>query len=258
MNRIRSVVRVIALVLLATAIAWALWHRADFNPAALQAWLQGCGIWAPLIFVAVYALATVLFVPGSILSLAGGALFGPVWGTLDNLAGATMGATLSFLLARFLLADGFTGRTRGRLQQLAASVEAEGWRFAAFVRLVPLFPFNLLNYALGLTRIGLGAYVLTTLLCMIPGAVAYTYLGYAGREALAGGEGLVQKGLLGLGLLAGVLFLPRFVRRLRQRVPGQTGPEKGQDPLLDGGSGEPKESRPSYSHSSGQSHRWRR
>ncbi|UCC55392.1 MAG: VTT domain-containing protein, partial [Gammaproteobacteria bacterium] len=95
-------------------------------------------------------------------------------------------------------------------------VESEGWRFVAFVRLVPLFPFNLLNYALGLTRLRLLHYIVATYIFMLPGAFAYTYLGYAGREAVAGGEGMIQKGLLALALLAVVAFLPRLIGTLRR------------------------------------------
>lgn len=87
-------------------------------------------------------------------------------------------------------------KTGGRLKQLKEDIESEGWRFVAFVRLVPLFPFNLLNYALGLTRIKLWHYIIASYICMLPGAIAYTYLGYAGREAIAGSEGLIQKGLI--------------------------------------------------------------
>jgi hypothetical protein len=94
-------------------------------------------------------------------------------------------------------------------------VEEEGWRFVAFVRLVPLFPFNLVNYAFGLTCIRLGGYVLASFVCMAPGALAYTYLGYAGREAASGQAGSIHKALLGLALLAMVAFLPRLVRRLK-------------------------------------------
>ncbi|MEN8176513.1 MAG: VTT domain-containing protein, partial [Pseudomonadota bacterium] len=153
--------------------------------------------------------------PGVIMTLAGGALFGPVLGTFYNLTGATLGAALAFLLARYLAADWVERRTRGRARRLINGVEAEGWRFVAFVRLMPLFPFNLLNYLLGLTRIPFVQYLVATYLFMLPGAVAYTYLGYAGREAAAGGEDLVQKILLALGLLAVLAFLPRLVIRLR-------------------------------------------
>jgi len=82
---------------------------------------------------------------------------------------------------------------------------------------VPLFPFNLLNYAFGLTRIGLSEYVLASFVCMAPGAVAYTYLGYAGLEAASGRAGAIHKALLALALLAAIVFLPRVVRRLRGR-----------------------------------------
>ena len=91
-------------------------------------------------------------------------------------------------------------------------VDAEGWRFVAFVRLVPLFPFNLSNYVLGLTRIPLHHYVIATLVCMVPGAVAYTWLGHAGRGALTGEVDAVRYGLLALGLLAAIALLPRLDR----------------------------------------------
>ena len=165
--------------------------------------------------MSVYAIATVFFMPGSVLTLAGGAIFGPVLGTFYNLTGATLGATLAFVISRYLASDWAQRKAGGRLKQLKEGVEAEGWRFVAFVRLVPLFPFNLLNYALGLTRIKLSHYLIASYLCMLPGAVAYTYLGYAGREAVAGGEGMIQKGLFALALLAVIAFLPRLIRRLR-------------------------------------------
>ena len=82
---------------------------------------------------------------------------------------------------------------------------------------MPLFPFNLLNYALGLTRISFTQYSIATYVCMLPGAVAYTYLGYAGKEAIAGGEGMIQKILLAIALLAAVGFLPRLIGMLRRK-----------------------------------------
>ncbi|WP_051245999.1 VTT domain-containing protein [Thioalkalivibrio sp. ALE19] len=207
--------RVIGGLALVTAIAIAIQFREHLDPAALEAWIGGFGVTAPLVFIGVYALASILFLPGMVMTLAGGALFGPVWGTLINLVGATLGATLAFLIARYLGADWVTRRLGGRMKQVVSGVEAEGWRFVAFVRLVPLFPYNVLNYALGLTRIRLLAYALATFICMAPGALAYTYVGYAGRQAIAGGEAAIQTGLIALGLLALVAFLPRLVKRLR-------------------------------------------
>ena len=207
--------RAILLGVLASSVAWALVYRADFDMAAVEAWVQSYGLWAPVVFACMYAVATVLFLPGSVLTIAGGALFGPVWGTFYSLIGATTGATIAFLFSRFVASEWVARKASGRLKQLIDGVEAEGWRFVAFTRLVPLFPFNLLNYAFGLTRIRLSHYVLVSLVCMLPAGLAYAYLGYAGREAAAGNERAIEVGLIAIALLAAVGFLPRFIRRLR-------------------------------------------
>ncbi len=211
-----NLMRGILMAALLVGIALAAVYHQQFSATELQGWMQDAGVAAPLIFMALYAVATVFFLPGSVLTIAGGALFGPVWGTFYSLTGATLGATLAFLVARYLASDWVTRKAGGRLKQLIEGVEAEGWRFIAFVRLVPLFPFNLLNYALGLTRIRLSHFIVTSYICMLPGAIAFTYLGYAGREAAAGSEGSIQKGLLALGLLALIVFLPRLIRRMRR------------------------------------------
>jgi len=208
--------RIALLLGLAAAVTLAIIYRDQVDGAALEAWVRDAGPAAPLLFMLIYALAAVLFLPGSVLTLAGGALFGPVLGTFYNLTGATLGATLAFLIARYLASDWVADKTGGRVKQLINGVEGEGWRFVAFVRLVPLFPFNLLNYALGLTRLRLLHYIIASYLFMLPGAFAYTYLGYAGREAVAGGEGMIRKGLLALALLAVVAFLPRLIGTLRR------------------------------------------
>jgi uncharacterized membrane protein YdjX (TVP38/TMEM64 family) len=167
--------RVTLVAALIVAIGWLALHRELFTVDRLEQELHRFGRWAPIWFVGLYALSTVLFVPGSVLTLAGGVLFGPIWGTLWNLTGATLGATLAFVTARYVASDWVTGRAGERLARLIRGVEEEGWRFVAFVRLVPLFPFNLVNYAFGLTRIRLGEYVLASFVCMAPGAIAYTY-----------------------------------------------------------------------------------
>lgn len=209
-------IRILLLLGLAVGIAFAIMYRDQFDGAALEAWIRDAGITAPLLFILIYIVATVLFLPGSAITLAGGALFGPVLGTFYNLTGAILGATLAFIIARYLASNWVAQKAGGRVKQLINGVEGEGWRFVAFVRLVPLFPFNLLNYALGLTRLKLSHYIIASYIFMLPGAIAYTYLGYAGREAVAGGEGLIQKGLLALALLAVVAFFPRLIGNLRR------------------------------------------
>ena len=209
-------IRLVLFIGLSAGIILAVVYRDSFDIDALQAWVRDAGILAPVAFMTIYALATVFFLPGSVITLAGGALFGPVLGTFYNLTGATIGATLAFLISRYLASDWVADRAGGRVKQIINGVEGEGWRFVAFVRLVPLFPFNLLNYALGLTKIPLMQYVLASYIFMLPGGLAYTYIGYAGREAIGGGEGLLQKILIGLALFAIVAFLPRLISRIRK------------------------------------------
>lgn len=202
---------------LATGIALAIIYRDQFNAVVLENWVKEAGAAGPVIYILIYAVGTLFFLPGSVLTLTGGALFGPVVGTFVNLTGATLGALGSFLIARYLAHDWVVSKTGGRIKTLMDGVENEGWRFVAFVRLVPLFPFNILNYALGLTRIKLMHYLVATYVFMLPGAIAYTYLGYVGREAIGGGAGLIQKGMLALGLLALVAFIPRLIGQLRKK-----------------------------------------
>jgi uncharacterized membrane protein YdjX (TVP38/TMEM64 family) len=112
---------------LVVAISWLAFHRELFEAAPLERELQRFWRWALLLFVGLYALSTVLFVPGSVLTVVGGALFGPVWGTLSNLTGATLGATFAFLTARYVASD-WVSRTAGqRLAQVIRGVEEEGW-----------------------------------------------------------------------------------------------------------------------------------
>jgi uncharacterized membrane protein YdjX (TVP38/TMEM64 family) len=215
MKRRGLILRLLLLAALCAAIGWLAFHRELVQAPVLERELASHGRLAPVLFLLFYALATVLFVPGSILTVAGGALFGPLWGTLWNLSGATVGASLAFVIARYLGSDWFARRAGQRLARLIEGVEEEGWRFVVFVRLVPLFPFNLVNYAFGLTRIRLGQYIIASFCSMAPGAIAYTYLGYAGRNAAAQGAGAIHKALLALSLLVAVALLPRLIRRLK-------------------------------------------
>jgi len=215
MSARRLLPRVALALLLIAAVMAAYLNRDQISLATLDAWLGSLGLWAPIVYTILFALGTVAFVPGMIFALAGGALFGPFWGSIWNLAGATLGAMLAFLVARYLAGGWVARKAGGLLKRAIDGINAEGWRFVALVRLVPIFPFNLSNYVLGLTRIPLHHYVLTTAVCMAPGAVAYTWLGHAGRGALAGETDAIRYGLLALGLLAAIALLPRLIRRLR-------------------------------------------
>jgi uncharacterized membrane protein YdjX (TVP38/TMEM64 family)/rhodanese-related sulfurtransferase len=208
--------KILLLVFIVAGITLVVTYRDQLDATAIQNWIEEAGNAAPLLFMFVYIVGTVFFFPGAVLTLLGGALFGPVLGTAYNLTAATIGAMLSFLVARYLASDWVEKKTGGKLKQLMNGVESEGWRFVAFVRLVPLFPFNLLNYGLGLTKIKFAHYSIATYIFMLPGAIAYTYLGYIGKEAATGGEGLIQKAMLALALLGFVAFLPRIIGSIRK------------------------------------------
>lgn len=214
MNK-RQWLRLGLFLVVASGVVAIVLNREHISVESMQQFVESLGSAGSLVFIAVYAAGTVLFVPGSVMTIAGGVLFGPLWGTLYNLIGATIGATLAFLISRYVSADWVERKAGGWLKRVISGVDDEGWRFVAFTRLVPLFPFFLLNYALGLTRIKLSHYVLTTFVCMTPAAFAFTWLGYAGREAASGSEGAITKGLLAVGLIAAVIFIPHFIKRVR-------------------------------------------
>jgi uncharacterized membrane protein YdjX (TVP38/TMEM64 family) len=214
----RAYVRLVVLILLVAAvIGAAIGLRQYVTVDNVERAVRSLGPWGPLAFIGIYVIAPVLFLPGAPLTIAAGVLFGPVWGTVYTIIGATAGAAAAFLVARYLGREWVERRTSGVLARVKAGVESEGWKFVAFTRLVPVFPFNVLNYAFGLTNIGLVPYVVASFFCMLPGAAAYVYLGYAGREAAGGGQGVVRKVLIALALLAVVAMIPALLKRLRGR-----------------------------------------
>jgi uncharacterized membrane protein YdjX (TVP38/TMEM64 family) len=149
------------------------------------AWIDGFGAWGPVLFVLIYVVATVLFVPGSVLTLGAGALFGVALGSALVSIGATLGATAAFLVGRYFARDWVTKKIAGNATFAAIdrAVAAEGWKIVGLTRLSPVFPFSLLNYAFGLTRVRLRDYALASWIGMMPGTVMYVYLGSLARAA---------------------------------------------------------------------------
>ncbi len=206
---------VVALLVIAGGAGGVWVFNGTITAEALEAWLAGLGVWAPIGFVLLYGVATVAMVPGSVFDVAGGALFGPYLGTLLDLSGGSLGAALAFLVARYLARDWVEARAGPRTQGIMRSVDADGWQFVAFVRLVPIFPYNVMNYLLGLMRIPFHHYMIATVVFMAPSTVVYTWIGHAGREAIAGDTDNLYCALIALGLLATMIFLPHFYKRWR-------------------------------------------
>ncbi len=206
----------IVVLLVFAAVAAGVWiFDGVISAQALEARVASLGVWAPIGFVLLYGIATVAMVPGSIFDLAGGALFGPYLGSLLNLLGGTLGAALAFLVGRYIARDWAERRAGPRLQAVMNSVDEEGWRFVAFVRLLPIVPYNVMNYLLGLTRIPFHHYLVATVVFMAPSTVVYTYIGHASREAIADDADNLYYALIALGLLAAMIFLPHFYKRWR-------------------------------------------
>jgi uncharacterized membrane protein YdjX (TVP38/TMEM64 family) len=192
--------------------------------AELEAWLARLGAWAPIAFGVVYVVATVLLLPGSALTLAGGAIFGLGLGTLTVSLASTTSAALCFLIARYFARDAVAARiaSRPRFRAVDQAIGEGGWRIVALLRLSPAVPFNLQNYMYGLTSIRFWPCVLTSWVAMLPGTLLYVYLGVVGRrglEAAAGGSSasLGQWTLLAVGLVATVA-VTAYVTRLAKRA----------------------------------------
>jgi uncharacterized membrane protein YdjX (TVP38/TMEM64 family) len=147
------------------------------NIDRLDAWFAGLGWWAPVAFVVLWMAASVFFLPGLILTIAGGLIFGAVWGTVWTTIGANLGATAAFLIGRYVARDTVENMVSKNhaLRAIDDGVRRQGWRMLMITRLVPVFPFNIQNYVYGLTDIPLKTYVLVTLPCMLPATIAYSF-----------------------------------------------------------------------------------
>lgn len=181
------------------------------------AWIDGLGAWGPVLFVMIYIGATVLFVPGSALTLGAGALFGVGLGSVLVSVGATLGATTAFLVGRYFARDWVAKKIEGNAAFAAIdrAVADEGWKIVGLTRLSPAFPFSLLNYAFGLTRVSLRDYVLASWIGMMPGTVMYVYLGSLAHAAGDRQRTPGEWALLGVGLIATIavtIFVTRLAR----------------------------------------------
>ena len=186
-------------------------------------WVARLGWAGPLIFVVVYVSGTVLFVPGSVMTIAAGVLFG-LWAIPIVSAGSTLGAALAFLIARHLAREKVAKLVAAneKFRALDQAVGEQGGRLIALLRLSPLIPFNLSNYLYGLTNVGFWPYVLASWLGMLPGCCLYVYLGAAGKVGLDHQHrprGALADGFFGIGLAA-TIIVTVIVTRVARRALG--------------------------------------
>ena len=217
------IARILAGVVLLAALVL-LGREAGAYVPRFAEWVDGLGVWGPVAFIAGYALAVVGFIPGSILTLAGGAIFGILKGTVYVTIAATIGATGAFIVSRNFARTAIERKLRGdkRFAAIDEAVGSQGRRIVFLLRLSPVFPFTLLNYALGLTKVRLVDYVVASV-GMIPGTLLYVYYGKLAGDvaALAGGvapeRGAADYALLAVGLVA-TLLVTLFVTRLAKKA----------------------------------------
>ena len=230
----RFPVRRLLLALAAAGILLAVGRELGAFVPRFTSWVDGLGFWGPVVFVLGYATATVAFVPGSVLTLAAGAIFGLEEGTLVVFLGSTLGASAAFLISRHLARRTIERKLAGSaaFAALDRAVGSEGRKMVFLLRLSPVFPFNLLNYGLGLTKVRFVDYLVASV-GMLPGTLLYVYYGMIAGDlaALAGGatvaRGPAHYAVLALGLVATVVvtaLVTRMARRaLRQATGGVSG-----------------------------------
>jgi len=196
---------------------------------SLLRWVDGLGHWGPVMFILIYIVGCLLFLPGSLLTLGAGVLFGALRGSMFAWTGATLGATAAFLVGRYFARDWAAGKIAANRGFAAVdqAVASEGWKIVGLIRLSPIFPFSVMNYACGITRVSLRDYVFASAAGMLPGTILYAYLGsvIGDLENLRSGnrqKSPVEWVLYSIGLLATIavaIYVARIARKtLAQRI----------------------------------------
>lgn len=188
----------------------------------LRVWIESWGVWSPVVFIAAYVGATVLVMPGSVLTMAAGIIFGVWKGTAIALLAATLGGAAAFLVSRYLAHEWVQKRLEGKGVRLNERIALGGFSFVVWCRLIPLIPFNLFNYACGLTALSLKDFILGSMVGMIPGAFAFVSIGGAvAQHQLTDAHVWKRIEVWGpFALLAILMGLPKLFKGARERVKG--------------------------------------
>ena len=184
-----------------------------FNPLLFKSFIQQYEGYVSILFIAMYTLLTVIGIPATVLTIVGGCLFGIWYGTIISIISATLGALCAFWAARYLFRNSAQRRFSNsvRLSKFQTAVREQPFGFVLTTRLIPISPFNLVNYLFGLTTIDWLNYTWATFIGVIPGCFVYTWIGKSGEIAMAGGDRLPF--LLALSFLALLSIIPLVYRR---------------------------------------------
>ena len=218
-RRRHNIARAVVVLLLTALVAAWLTAPVPLIDAlvSIRAWIAGAGVWGPVVYMMVYALAVVLLVPGSLLALSAGLAYGP-WGLPLAVSAATAGAALAFVIGRYLAGEWLRKLSNRRLllRAVESAVTEGGWRFVALIRLSPLLPFSLLNYYFGITRISFCQYLSGTLFGIVPGTSVNVLLASAGYAYTLGGmRHPLKLAMLAVGLAVTVVVCRIILQRVR-------------------------------------------
>ncbi|WP_201723156.1 TVP38/TMEM64 family protein [Exiguobacterium sp. KRL4] len=178
MTRQQKIVRIILLLMIIGGLIWFSRSYLNINPSDIKEWILSFGMWAPILYILLYTIRPLIFFPASVLSITGGLAFGALMGTVYTVIGATLGAVVAFLVAKKL----GTGLIKqkdgaGKVEQIQRQLEKNGFIYVLIFRLLPIFNFDLISYAAGLSKVRLLPFFLATLIGIIPGTFAYNFLG---------------------------------------------------------------------------------
>jgi uncharacterized membrane protein YdjX (TVP38/TMEM64 family) len=217
-NKKASIIRpLLFLALIVAVIAMQYLHPEQYlDQERLRQFGAAHRVLLPLLYLGVWTVGP-LFMPGLPITLAGGVLFGPIWGVVYVSLGSTFGAGLVFLVSRYLARGWVAARLAGtRLMSLDDRVARQGWKIVAFTRLVPIFSYSMLNYAFGLTRISFWSYLATTFICMLPYTIAYVYFSSNLLDLLHGR--ISRELIIGVILVVIVILIPLIYKGIKAKT----------------------------------------
>jgi uncharacterized membrane protein YdjX (TVP38/TMEM64 family) len=214
-----SLARIIVATIVLAFIGSAIIKFSDqVNISAIRQIVEQVGIFAPMVFIGIYILVIVCSMPAAPLTMAAGLIWGPIWGTIFSLIGAMSGASIAFLIARYIASE-WVQQNAGKIgQKILNGIKHNSWKFVAVIRLVPVFPFAITNYAFGVTAISFRSFWFASIIFMAPGAFAYAYLGSLGDDVLQGDfKNIITKILLVIGMFALLACIPWLLKLFNQK-----------------------------------------
>lgn len=208
----QTIIKLLLVICLVLMLLWINQRFLKIEPVQIKEWILSFGLWAPLLYIALYSVRPLVLFPASILSIAGGLAFGPYFGTVYTMIGATAGAILAYLAAGKLKIDLFKTKENDKAAALQRQLEQNGFLYVLILRLIPLFHFDLISYSAGVSKVKLIPFASATFIGIIPGTFAFTFLG----SSLAAGDTAIIVAACMIFLL--LLIVPLFFKKQLKKM----------------------------------------